>query len=152
MKSNPAHQVKERFGDKAKLLAAVEKLTTTELWLDRVSKAKPLKHVANSKLIKLHDTLSLLKKDFGSRAKVIEAILKLEKRSKDAGYKGKLESYPTPRLMDLHHALARTARREAAATAAASTKKPATPPKAKPAKTPAKAKPAAAKAKAAAKA
>jgi hypothetical protein len=138
--SNPASQVKERFGDKAKLLAALEKLTTAELWLDRVSKAKSLKNVANSKLLKLHDTLSLLKKDFGSRAKLIEAILKLEKRSKDAGYKGKLEGYPTPRLMDLHHALNKKSRQ-----AAASEKKASEKPAAAKAKAPAK-KPAAAKA------
>jgi hypothetical protein len=140
--SNPVNQVKERFGDKAKLLAALEKLTTSDLWLDRVSKAKSLKNVANSKLLKLHDTLSLLKKDFGSRAKLIDAILKLEKRAKDAGYKGKLESYPSPRLMDLHSALnkkSRAAEKKAAAPAA----------KAKPAAAkakPATKKPAAAKA------
>jgi hypothetical protein len=141
MKSNPAHQVKERFGDKAKLVAALEKLTTSELWLDRVSKAKSLKNVANSKLLKLHDTLNLLKKDFGSRAKLIDAILKLEKRAKDAGYKGKLEGYPTPRLMDLHSALNKKSR--------AAEKKAAAPAKAKPAAAKAKApakKPAAAKA------
>ncbi|HEX2878880.1 MAG TPA: hypothetical protein VHO25_05025 [Polyangiaceae bacterium] len=142
--SNPASQVKERFGDKAKLLAALEKLTTSELWLDRVSKAKSLKNVANSKLLKLHDTLSLLKKDFGSRAKLIDAILKAEKRSKDAGYKGKLESYPSPRLMDLHRALNKTSRAAEKKAASAAKRKPPTPPKAK-AKAPAK-KPAAAKA------
>lgn len=137
--SNPASQVKERFGDKAKLLAALEKLTTADLWVDRVSKAKSLKNVANSKLLKLHDTLSLLKKDFGSRAKLIDAILKLEKRAKDAGYKGKLEGYATPRLMDLHSALNKKSR--------AAEKKAAAPAKAKPAT--AKAKPVAAKPKAA---
>jgi hypothetical protein len=143
--SNPASQVKERFGDKAKLLAALEKLTTSELWLDRVSKAKALKNVANSKLLKLHDTLSLLKKDFGSRAKLIDTILKLEKRSKDAGYKGKLESYPSPRLMDLHQALNKKSRAAEKQAAAAAKRKPPTPPKAKAKAAPAK-KPAAAKA------
>lgn len=142
--SNPVNQVKERFGDKAKLLAALEKLTIPDLWLDRVSKAKSLKNVANSKLIKLHDTLSLLKKDFGSRAKLVDAILKLEKRTKDAGYKGKLESYPTPRLMDLHQALSKKSRAAEKQAASAAKRKPPTPPKAK-AKAAAK-KPAAAKA------
>jgi hypothetical protein len=143
--SNPVHQVKERFGDKAKLLAALEKLTTPDLWLDRVSKAKSLKNIANSKLIKLHDTLSLLKKDFGSRAKLVDAILKLEKRSKDAGYKGKLESYPTPRLMDLHQALSKKSRAAEKQAASAAKRKPPTPAKAKAKAAPAK-KPAAAKA------
>jgi hypothetical protein len=118
MKSTPFNQVKERFENKAKLLAALEKLTTSELWLDRVSKAKALKNIANSKLIRLHDTLTQVKKDFGSRAKLIDAILKLQKRVKDTGYKSKLESYPTPRLVDLHHSASRQARHAEAAAKA----------------------------------
>ena len=115
MKSTPLNQVKQRFGDKAKLLAALDKLTTKELWLDRVSASKSLKNVANLKLLKLHDTLTQVKKDFGSRAKLIEAILKLQKRSKDAGYKSKLEGFATPRLVDLHHSASVGAARQKAA-------------------------------------
>lgn len=123
MKSTPLNQVKERFENKAKLLAALEKLTTKELWLDRVSQAKALKNVANTKLLKLHDTLQMVKKDFGSRAKLIEAVLKLENRGKDAGYKSKLEGYATPRLVDLHHSAARRSRRSEAKAKAAPAKK-----------------------------
>ncbi|HTM46167.1 MAG TPA: hypothetical protein VL137_14505 [Polyangiaceae bacterium] len=122
MKSSPLNQVKQRFGDKAKLLSALEKLTTKELWLDRVSDAKALKNVANGKLLKLHDTLTQVKKDFGSRAKLIEAILKLQLRAKDGSYKTKLEAYPTPRLVDLHHSATRGAAKAKAAAPAADAK------------------------------
>ena len=54
MKS-PLNLVKERFGDKASLVAAVEKLATDDLWLDRVSEDKGLKRVSKAKLLHLHE-------------------------------------------------------------------------------------------------
>ena len=48
--------------------------------------------------------LSQVKKDHGSRAKLIEAILKLEKRAKDAEYKTGLEEHGTPRLFQIYAA------------------------------------------------
>ena len=101
MKKSPLSVVKERFETKEKLLKAVQALATDELWLDRVSDAKGLEHVSNAKLIRLHDTLSEVKKEFGNRAKLIDAIVQSENRGKDAGYKNRLERYPLPRLLDM---------------------------------------------------
>jgi hypothetical protein len=127
MKS-PLEVVKEKFGDKAKLVEAVEALTTEELWLGRTSRrgvkapkdgadaaaapARPLKHVSNAKLLRLHAVLSEVKEKFGSRAKLIDEILAGESRTKDAGYRKRLEAYPVPRLYDL---LKSTRKRMAAA-------------------------------------
>ncbi len=97
---------------------------------------KGLAHVSNAKLLRLHDTLSAVKKDFGSRAKLIDSILALSKRPKDAGLRGRLESFPTPRLVDLQSSAARQAKAaertaKTAAPKAAPTKKPARSKKAK---------------------
>lgn len=101
MKSSPLAQVKERFNDKAGLVAAVKELTTDELWLGRVNDDKGgLDCVSNSKLLRLHAVLSSVKKEFGSRAGLIDAILAAEKRTKDEGYKTRLTRQPTPRLVD----------------------------------------------------
>jgi hypothetical protein len=110
MKS-PLSQVTERFGDKTKLVAAVKALATADLWLDRVSEAKSLESVSNSKLLRLHDALTRAKKDFGSRQKLITAILDAQKRGKDAGLRSRLEAYPLPRLLDTHRAVTRAAKR-----------------------------------------
>lgn len=99
--------VKERFESKEKLVEAVQNLATEELWLDRVNDDKGLARVSNEKLLRLHDVLSTVKKDFGSRDKLIGSILELEKRTKDEGYKTRLQRYPTPRLLDLHRAVSR---------------------------------------------
>jgi hypothetical protein len=110
MKTPPLRAVKDRFGDKQKLVSAVKSLATDELWLGRVNEDKGLDSVSNAKLLRLHDTLSRVKKDFGSRAKLIDAILKLSKRDKDAGLRGSLEKFPTPRLVDLQTSAARRAK------------------------------------------
>ena len=142
MKKTPVSLVKERFESKEKLVAAVQKLATADLWLDRVSSAKGLGRVSNAKLVRLHDTLTDAKKRFGSRDKLVSSIVELNKRVKDKGFASKLAAYPLPQLLDLHAAATRATKRAEASA------------KAKPAKAekPKAEKPKAAKPKAAAKA
>lgn len=126
MNKTPIALVKERFGDKAKLVAAVEKLATKDLWLDRVSQEKGLGRISNAKLLRLHASLEDVKKRFGTRDKLIAEIRNLEKRDKDDGYKTRLEGYPLPRLLDLHQAATKRSAKPA---------KPAAPKKSKPVRT-----------------
>jgi hypothetical protein len=104
MKS-PLAIVKDKFGDKTKLVEAVKALATEELWLGRTSadrgKDRGLEHVSNAKLLRLHAVLTEVKEKFGTRAKLIDDILSAQNRSKDAGLKKRLEAYPVPRLYDL---------------------------------------------------
>lgn len=115
----PFAQVKEKHSDKAKLVASIEKLAGDDLWIDRTNKKKGLARVANSKLIRLHATFSAVKEKFGTRDKLIDAILEIEKRAKDDGYKARLAKYPVPRLWDMYRSLsAKTAAKSAAPKAA----------------------------------
>jgi hypothetical protein len=107
MKTSPIQQVKANFGDKTKLVSAVQSLATDALWLDRVNPAKGLGRVSNTKLLRLHAALSRAKEQFGSRDALIGAVLTLGKRSQDAGYKARLAGYPVPRLLDLHDSLSK---------------------------------------------
>ena len=121
MKS-PLAIVKDKFGDKAKLVEAVKALATEDMWLGRTSadrgKDRGLEHVSNAKLLRLHAVLTEVKDKFGTRAKLIDGIVVAEKREKDAGYKKRLEAYPVPRLFDLF----KSAKKRSAAAA----KRPAT--------------------------
>lgn len=119
----PLGLVKERFESKDKLVAAIEKLATDDLWLDRVNGDRGLARVSNAKLLRLHGALEDAKNRFGSRAKLIAAVLEAEKRTKDEGYKARLEGYPLPRLLDLHGAASKRATRAAQKPAAAPAKK-----------------------------
>ena len=105
MKSSPLAQVAARFKDKAGLVEALKSLTTDDLWIGRLNEGTGLDSVSNRKLLHLHDVLSEVKKTYGTRVGLIDAILKAEKREKDTGYKARLEKHPTPRLFDaIRHA------------------------------------------------
>jgi hypothetical protein len=142
---SPLALVADKFGDKAKLVAAVEKFTGDDLWVARTNKDKGLAHVSNAKLLRLHATFSEVKEKFGTREKLIDAILEMTKRTKDAGMRQRLQAWPVPRLYDTYKS---TAKRIAVASKvpAAKTAKPAAQVKpaaqAKPAKKAAAAKPA----------
>ena len=107
--STPLATVKDRFESKDKLVAAVEELATDDLWIARLNSDrggdKGLKHVSNAKLLRLHSILSEVKEQFGTRAKLIDAICEAENR-KDEGYKDRLGRWPTPRLWDRYRAQA----------------------------------------------
>lgn len=118
---SPLALVKETFGDKAKLVSAVEKLTGEDLWVERTNKNKGLAHVSNAKLLRLHATFSAVKEKFGTREKLIDAILDQEKRSKDSGLRQTLSTWPVPRLYDAYKA---AAKRLAADVPATRTPKP----------------------------
>jgi hypothetical protein len=125
---SPLAVVTEKFGDKAKLVAELEKFTKDDdLWVSRTNADKGLKHVSNAKLVKLHRTFSEVKEKFGTRAKLIDAILEVEKRVKDEGYKTRLAKFPVPRLYDLYKSAAKRA--GVGAKAAAGEKKPRAPKK-----------------------
>ncbi len=116
-KKSPLVLVKEKFGDKSQLVAAVQALATEELWMGRTSRDRGgdrgLENVSNAKLLRLHATFSAVKDEFGSRAKLIDAILEKEHRSADAGYKTRLEAYPVPRLWDMWKVVSRRDKRAA---------------------------------------
>ena len=109
MKS-PLATLKDKFENKAKLVAELEKLTKDDdLWVARVNKNKGLAHVSNSKLLKLHSTFAAVKEKFGTRAKLIDAICEIEKRAKDEGYKTRLGAFPVPRLWDMYKSASKRA-------------------------------------------
>ena len=99
MPKSPLASVTERFKDKDALVEAVKALATDELWIDRLNEDKGLPHISNRKLLHLHDVLSQVKKEYGTRAKLIDAIVASEKRTKDAGYRARLEKRSTPSLL-----------------------------------------------------
>ncbi len=136
MKS-PLATVKDKFGDKAKLVAAVEKFTSEDLWIGRTNEDKGLAHVSNAKLLRLHATFSEVKEKFGTREKLVTAVLDVEKRTKDEGYKARISAWPVPRLYDYYKAAAKRAKAAAPKAAKAAPKAAA---KAAPAKAAKKAK------------
>ncbi|MBK8254503.1 MAG: hypothetical protein IPK82_17775 [Polyangiaceae bacterium] len=114
-RKSPLALVKEKFGDKEKLVEAVKAFMNDDLWVKRTAedrgKDRGIEYVSNAKLLRLHATFSEVKEKFGTRAKLIDALLDLEKRTKDAGYKKRVEAYPVPRLYDAYKVAKRAADR-----------------------------------------
>ena len=126
----PLTLMKEEFGEKAKLVAAIEKLAGEELWVSRTNSKKGLAHVSNAKLLRLHATFTEVKAKFGTRDKLVDAILEFEKRTKDADFRKKLSAWPVPRLFDTYKAAAkRRSVKPAAAPRSPAKAPPKSPPK-----------------------
>lgn len=99
MQKAPLAVVKERFKSKEALVSAVRDLAKGDLWLDR-EVASGLERAPNKKLLQLHDTLADAKKRFGTRDKLIDAVVAAEGRAKDKDFKSRFASWPVPRLVD----------------------------------------------------
>ena len=116
MKKSPLAAVKERFESKEKLVMAVQSLSSSDLWVDRLG-AKGLNRVSNAKLLSLYDKLKEAQEKFKTRSALVDSVLTLMKRAQDTGLRTALTAYPLPRLLDLHASLARKAKRAAKAKA-----------------------------------
>ena len=103
--STPLSTVQKRFGSKEKLVDAISKLGD-DLWIDRLSSSrggsKGLKHVSNAKLLRLHNIFEQVKEQFGTRDKLIDAVMEQRNNLKDADYRKRLAAYPVPRLFDMY--------------------------------------------------
>jgi hypothetical protein len=111
MSKSPAQIVKEKFGEKSKLVEAVQKFVGKDLWVAPENEGKGLAHVSNAKLLRLLETFNAVSEKFGTRAKLVAAVLEAEGRGKDAGYQSKLETWPVPRLFDRYKAMSKRAAR-----------------------------------------
>jgi hypothetical protein len=138
MAKSPLAIVKEKFQDKKSLVKELEKFTGDDLWVARENKDKGLAHVSNAKLLRLHATFSEVKEKFGTRAKLIDAIVELLKRGKDEGFKARLGKYPVPRLYDMYKSTAKRLAPAKKEPKAPAQKKKAAPAKTAAAKSPAK--------------
>jgi hypothetical protein len=112
MKKTPLAEIKERFGSKENLVKELKAIFDKgDLFLDRLNADKGLAHVANSKLIKLHDVAAEVKERFTTRAKLTDDLLKLLKREKDKGLKERFDKWGLPRLWDHYKSVAKAVKR-----------------------------------------
>lgn len=98
--NTPSKVVKERFGDKQKLLDALKPFLGEDLWVSRENGEKGLSRVSNAKLVRLYDTFSAVQSKWGTRSKLIDAIVDAEGKQKEAGFRARIEGWPVPRLYD----------------------------------------------------
>ena len=71
-----------------------------ELWASEARDEKAWGSISNAKLLHIHEALTEAKKRFGSREKMIDAILAAENRSKDQDYRKHFADWSVARLFD----------------------------------------------------
>jgi hypothetical protein len=114
MKKSPMAQVTEQFGSKEKLVDAVVALPDAVLERgeeDKDAFRQRLSGSANAKLLRLHRTGKAVSERWGTKAKLVDAILDLRKRAKDADYRSKLSVLSIGKLYDTAVSLERAAKR-----------------------------------------
>ena len=124
MSKSPLQQVKERFGSKEALIKELKGLVEkTDLFIQKFSEQKGLERVSNLKLMRLHRLAKEVQEKFGTREKLIDALIELEGRAKDADYRKHFESFTLGRLYDVYRATERRVK-GAAGTAKEAAAKP----------------------------
>ena|SRR6185295_11944302 len=98
--TNPLARVKEKFGGKDKLVDSIVGLLGSTGDEPKDELRKRLLGAANSKLIRLHDVATSLKK-YGGHDKLADAAAAGVGRAKDKDYVAKLATYPAGRLLDM---------------------------------------------------
>ena len=66
-----------------------------------------IKNISNAKLLRLYDAFTKAKEEFGSRAKLIDAILELDPKGRSPQYRRAFEDKSVLVLLGLHRELAK---------------------------------------------
>ncbi|MBN1772154.1 MAG: hypothetical protein JXB32_12880 [Deltaproteobacteria bacterium] len=115
MAKSPFQQVKDRFGSKEALVKELQGLVEkTDLFVKKFNEAKGLERVSNLKLLRLHRIAEEVRERFGTREKLVGALVELEGRVKDADYRKHFENYPLGKLLDVFKSAERRVKRAAA--------------------------------------
>lgn len=114
MAKSPLQQVKDRFGSKEALIKELQGLVDkTDLFVKKFNEAKGLERVSNLKLLRLHRIAEEVQARFGTREKLIGALVELEGRVKDADYRKRFEKLTVGKLLDLVKSAERRVKRAA---------------------------------------
>lgn len=95
-------------GGKAELAKTLASALATDTDSSDVVEGR-LKTASNTQLLRLQKVVATVKAKWGSREKLIQAILDGAKKGKDKDYVAKLATFSLPRLVDLAQSAARRA-------------------------------------------
>lgn len=103
MKKTPLQQVKEQFGSKEALAKKLIPLLDRAEDEDTADFERRITTASNKQLLRLWAAEEAVKSRFGSKDKLVDAIVKGRFDGKDnADYRAKIAGYAKTRLLDLH--------------------------------------------------
>lgn len=133
MSKSPQQIVKEKYGEKSKLIDAVIGLVEAREGESAEAHKRRLRNVSNAKLLHLL-AIGERVKALGGREGIVKQILELKKQAKDHEFADHLRKLALARIVDMLTSLQRAAKRAAAAAKTAKPTKPSKPKATKPAK------------------
>ena len=103
MKKTPLQLVKDEFGSKEALAKKLIPLLDRREDEDQDDFERRIKTASNKQLLRLWQAEQSVKERFGSKEKLVDAIVKGRFDGKDnADYRAKIAPYAKTRLLDLH--------------------------------------------------
>lgn len=111
---SPLATMKRVYGSKDKLFDAAVK-ALSELGEDADELKERLRTASNAKLLRLVEVGKEIKKGWGNRDKLVQAVVKAANKAKDSDFVARLESMPLPKLLDAARAAARRTGQKASA-------------------------------------
>ena len=103
--TTPLHTVKEKFGSKEQLVGQLVGLVQGQEGETETELNDRLMRVSNRKLLVLHERENALKSQFGSRDKLVSALVEKQLGRSDADLQAKLSDYSTGRLLSMARGL-----------------------------------------------
>ena len=97
----PLQEVKDRFGDKEKLVDEVLALLKPAK-ADKDVLRERLRTQANTKLLRLHAHMTEINEKFGGKEKIVDEILSMMGHTKDQDRRQKMLDYSAGKLLDLY--------------------------------------------------
>lgn len=107
--ATPLERVKSEFGSKEDLVGKLAPLLARTADESEEDFRERLLRVSNAKLLRLWDRESTLRETFGSREKLVDAVVELH--AGDADFRTRMLNLSTGRLLDMHATAAKAARR-----------------------------------------
>lgn len=106
MKKTPLQLVKDEFGTKDALASKLIPLLNCPEDEDKADFERRIRTASNKQLLRLWNAEQRVKQDFGSKDKLIAAIVKAKFNGSNADYSAKISRYSSSRLLDLHRQVA----------------------------------------------
>lgn len=106
MKKTPLQLVKDEFGSKEALASKLLPLLERPEDEDKDEFERRVRTASNKKLLRLWTAEAAVKDQFGSKDKLIEAIVKAKFLGANPDYAARIAKYTKTRLLDMHRQVA----------------------------------------------
>lgn len=105
-KLSPAQEVKQRFGSKEKLAEQLIPIVDRDDDVDDVEFERRIKTASNRQLLRLHRTHEIVTERFGSKEKLVDALVTSKFPKGNEPYRAKLLALRPTRLLDMYRSAA----------------------------------------------